>query len=79
MYKRKKPIQWCASCQTALAEAEVEYQEHRSPSIYVKFPLISDISSKLPALKGEKVIGCYLDHNALDHTGKPGHLPAPGL
>ena len=55
VYKRKKPIQWCASCQTALAEAEVEYQEHRSPSIYVKFPLISDISSKLPLLKGEKV------------------------
>jgi len=55
VYKRKKPIQWCASCQTALAEAEVEYQEHRSPSIYVKFPLVSDISSKLPSLKGEKV------------------------
>ena len=55
VYKRKKPIQWCASCQTALAEAEVEYQEHRSPSIYVTFPLISDISARLPSLKGEKV------------------------
>ena len=39
IYKGKKPIHWCASCATALAEAEVEYQEHTSPSIYVKFPV----------------------------------------
>ncbi|ACL69683.1 isoleucine--tRNA ligase [Halothermothrix orenii] len=38
-YKGKKPVHWCPSCETALAEAEVEYGEHRSPSIYVKFPL----------------------------------------
>ncbi len=37
--RRKKPIHWCTSCQTALAEAEVEYAEHKSPSIYVAFPL----------------------------------------
>ncbi len=55
VYKRKKPIQWCASCKTALAEAEVEYQDSSSPSIYVKFPLLSDVGSKLPALKGKKV------------------------
>ena len=55
LYKRKRPIQWCASCRTALAEAEVEYHDHRSPSIYVKFPVISDISEKLPALKGRNV------------------------
>jgi isoleucyl-tRNA synthetase len=33
----RKPIHWCPSCKTALAEAEVEYQDHTSPSIYVKF------------------------------------------
>ncbi len=55
VYKRKKPIQWCASCKTALAEAEVEYQDSSSPSIYVKFPLISDVAEKSPALKGKKV------------------------
>lgn len=55
LYKRKKPILWCASCRTALAEAEVEYQDHTSPSIYVKFPLISDIAQKVPALKDAKV------------------------
>lgn len=55
VYKRKKPIQWCASCKTALAEAEVEYQEHTSPSIYVTFQLLSDIGAQIPALKGKKV------------------------
>ena len=38
LYRKKKPVYWCASCVTALAEAEVEYEEHISASIYVKFP-----------------------------------------
>lgn len=37
--RAKKPIYWCCSCHTALAEAEVEYYDHTSPSIYVAFPL----------------------------------------
>src|SRR5215831_10177019 len=37
LYKGKKPVYWCATDHTALAEAEVEYAEHTSPSIYVKF------------------------------------------
>ncbi len=37
--RSKKPVHWCCSCQTALAEAEVEYEDHTSPSIYVRFPL----------------------------------------
>jgi len=41
IYRSKKPVHWCATCHTALAEAEVEYEEHRTPSIYVKFPLLS--------------------------------------
>ncbi len=40
IYTGVKPIYWCASCGTALAEAEIEYDEHISPSIYVTFPLI---------------------------------------
>ncbi len=40
IYKALKPVHWCIRCQTALAEAEVEYAEHRSPSVYVKFPLV---------------------------------------
>ena len=42
VYKEKKPILWCASCRTALAEAEVEYGDHVAPSIYVKFRLEDD-------------------------------------
>lgn len=37
IYRKKKPIYWCPVCETALAEAEVEYGDHNSPSIYVKF------------------------------------------
>jgi isoleucyl-tRNA synthetase len=39
IYKGNKPINWCCNCETALAEAEVEYDNHVSPSIYVKFPV----------------------------------------
>ena len=41
VYKGLKPVLWCTADQTALAEAEVEYEDHTSPSIYVKFPLIT--------------------------------------
>lgn len=39
LYRAKRPVHWCISHQTALAEAEVEYAEHTSPSIYVRFPI----------------------------------------
>lgn len=39
VYRSKKPVYWSIPCATALAEAEIEYQDHTSPSIYVKFPL----------------------------------------
>jgi isoleucyl-tRNA synthetase len=55
MFLGKKPIYWCCNCHTALAEAEIEYHEHTSPSIYVKFPLKDDISSLIPGLSDEKV------------------------
>jgi isoleucyl-tRNA synthetase len=55
LFKSKKPIYWCTSCRTALAEAEVEYGEHISPSIFVKFPMISDLSQDFPAFKGKEV------------------------
>ncbi len=37
VYRRLKPVNWCFSCETALAEAEVEYEDHTSPTVYVKF------------------------------------------
>ncbi|PKM76335.1 MAG: isoleucine--tRNA ligase [Firmicutes bacterium HGW-Firmicutes-15] len=39
IYKGLKPVYWCADCETALAEAEIEYADKVSPSIYVKFPV----------------------------------------
>jgi isoleucyl-tRNA synthetase len=54
VYRSKKPIYWCNSCQTALAEAEVEYADHTSPSIYVAFPLMDDLGAKYPELAGKE-------------------------
>jgi isoleucyl-tRNA synthetase len=54
LFRSKKPIHWCCSCKTALAEAEIEYQDEASPSISVKFPLVDDIQEELPALAGKK-------------------------
>ena len=42
IYKGLKPVYWCADCNTALAEAEIEYQDDPCYSIYVKFPLVDD-------------------------------------
>ncbi|MFV1956889.1 MAG: isoleucine--tRNA ligase [bacterium] len=50
VYRQKKPVYWCASCRTALAEAEVEYHDHTSPSIYVRFPFIDDPAQAVPEL-----------------------------
>ncbi len=50
VYRSKKPVHWCASCHTALAEAEVEYEDHRTASIFVKFPLLDDLSGDYPVL-----------------------------
>src|SRR5437773_826930 len=56
VYKGKKPVHWCIHCRTALAEAEVEYEDHVSPSIYVEFPLAAssagDLAARVPTLAG---------------------------
>ncbi len=59
VYKGKKPVHWCIHCRTALAEAEVEYESHTSPSIYVEFPLApesaDELGRRVPALAGRPV------------------------
>src|SRR3989440_8089727 len=55
VYRGARPVYWCIHDQTALAEAEVEYREHTSPSVYVKFPLTSDPAEIDAALAGKKV------------------------
>jgi isoleucyl-tRNA synthetase len=77
VYKGARPVYWCVFDQTALAEAEVEYREHTSPSVYVKFPLSEDtIDGK--AFKRE-VLGDDEDPrgiNFLIWTTTPWTLPA---
>ena len=59
VYKGKKPVHWCIHCRTALAEAEVEYEDHASPSIYVEFPMapdsVAELATRVPALDGREV------------------------
>ncbi|MGH9898284.1 MAG: isoleucine--tRNA ligase, partial [Pyrinomonadaceae bacterium] len=55
VYRGARPVYWCVNDQTALAEAEVEYEERVDPSVYVKFPLMSDRAQIDPVLAGHKV------------------------
>jgi isoleucyl-tRNA synthetase len=54
-YKGARPVYWCINDKTALAEAEVEYEQHTSPSVYVKFPLSSDPTKIDSVLAGRNV------------------------
>jgi isoleucyl-tRNA synthetase len=72
LYRQKKPVYWCASCITALAEAEVEYEEHTSASIYVKFA-VKDDKGKLGIQNSTfKIQNCYF----VIWTTTPWTLPA---
>ena len=55
VYKGLKPVFWCIHDQTALAEAEVEYEMHTSPSVYVRYKLTSDAAALDPLLSGQNV------------------------
>ena len=78
IHRSKKPIHWCATCRTALAEAEVEYEDHRTPTIFVKFSL-DKASDRFPQLGTyENSLPGYLDHHALDLAGQPGRRGASG-
>jgi isoleucyl-tRNA synthetase len=69
LYRGKKPVYWCYFDQTALAEAEVEYEDKTSPSVYVKFPLSSnELFHQFPFLTGKRVY-------ALIWTTTPWTLP----
>ncbi len=52
VYKGSRPVHWCVSCVTSLAEAEIEYGDHTSHSIYVKFPF-TDAAKLDPTLDGK--------------------------
>lgn len=69
VYKGLKPVHWCIRDRTALAEAEVEYENHASPSIYVRFRLKSDAAALDPALAGKEI-------SVLIWTTTPWTIPA---
>ena len=70
LYRGKKPVYWCYSCQTALAEAEVEYEDKTSESVYVKFRLNSEIfHKKYPVFQHREIF-------AVIWTTTPWTLPA---
>ena len=69
VYKGLKPVYWCIHDRTALAEAEVEYEMHTSPSVYVRYALKSDPAAIDPALAGRQV-------NTIIWTTTPWTLPA---
>ncbi|MBD0315458.1 MAG: isoleucine--tRNA ligase [Nitrospiraceae bacterium] len=76
VYKGLKPVLWCTQDQTALAEAEVEYDDHTSPSIYVKFPVVTSpgvLSATFPGVsfpEGIKLVSVVI------WTTTPWTLPA---
>ncbi|HVT96361.1 MAG TPA: isoleucine--tRNA ligase [Acidobacteriaceae bacterium] len=55
VYRGLRPVYWCIHDRTALADAEIEYEQHSSPSIYVRYDLTSDPAAIHPALAGKKV------------------------
>ena len=69
VYKGLKPVYWCIHDRTALAEAEVEYEMHTSPSIYVRYKLTSDPGALDSALKEKQV-------STIIWTTTPWTLPA---
>jgi isoleucyl-tRNA synthetase len=69
VYKGLKPVYWCIHDKTALAEAEVEYEQHTSPSVYVRYKLTSDPALIHPSLNGKNVY-------AIIWTTTPWTLPA---
>ena len=70
-------MNWCIHDRTALAEAEVEYENHTSPSIWVRFALTSDPAGHRSRAGGETGLGPDLDHHALDDSGQPGDRLSP--
>ncbi|MBM4027789.1 MAG: isoleucine--tRNA ligase [Planctomycetes bacterium] len=62
VYKQLKPIHWCVGCETALAEAELEYKDVSSPSIFVNFPVADESRRRLVEM------GLVTDEQARDAT-----------
>ena len=67
VYRGRKPVYWCIYDNTALAEAEVEYEDHSSPSIWVSFKVVGGGKGDAAKLGVRRLRG-HLDHHTLDHS-----------
>ncbi len=76
VYKGLKPVLWCTHDQTALAEAEVEYDDHVSPSVYVKFPVAGSPSTVAERFHGVKIPAGVTSVSVVIWTTTPWTLPA---
>lgn len=82
MYKRGyvekglKPVYWCASCETALAEAEVEYADHTSTSIYVRFKFDQESTNKISQLLNSSLLTPHSSLYAVIWTTTPWTIPS---
>ena len=82
LYQGSKPVMWSPVEKTALAEAEVEYHDHTSHQVWVRFPVSSALivtaahaTRRLRCCSSARFcrnVGCDLDDNALDHPAEPG-------
>ena len=66
VYRGLKPVYWCIHDRTALAEAEVEYANHTSPSVYVRYRLTSDPAAISTRARRPRGLHHHLDHHPLD-------------
>ena len=79
LYRGSKPVMWSVVEQTALAEAEVEYHDYESDTIFAKFP-VRGVERKAYEARGssdgsaDEFVDCYLDDDALDDPWQPRNL-----
>ena len=82
IYRGLKPVNWCFDCQSALAEAEVEYKDRQSPTLDVAFPISDEDRGKarrhLRRQAGKTDRRRYLDNDTVDHSCQPGFEHASG-
>ncbi len=85
VFRGLKPVNWCFDCGSALAEAEVEYQDKMDLAVDVAFPLRDDERGQpggcLRTRNAARQTGRRgdLDHDAVDDPGQPGAQPASGI
>ena len=74
VYRGRKPIHWCKNCHTALAEAEIEYSNETSSSLYVRFKMDSIPDAFARAGLKENPVGADLDNHRVDASCKCGSV-----